>query len=757
MKKVLGVLGLMILVLSMFVGCSNKDDPKEESIGESQEVSSSDVEKTDVEEVLEGNLVVKEGAVIDSFTSDFENENHEWLPRIGNEVLTLVSVAHSGNQSVEVSGRGESFQGIKLPLLGRLLPGTSYEIEAWVYQESGTTEEIALTMEKNEGTASYTRIGGGQAPSGEWTEITATYTYIENGEVSDLSLYFEAANNTMTFNIDDIKIKRAEAIEEKEVQMDLKSIYKTYEDYFSVGVAVGNQFLKDDKMKTLIKQHFNSVTAENSMKPEMMLDPSNRGDLNFSISDQYNAFAGQLNQGLRGHTLVWHNQTPDWFFKEDFQDEGALVSREVMLERLDSYMADLLGHYKKSNIYAWDVVNEVIADDGSGMRSSLWLDVVGPDFVEKAFEIARKYTEGTDTKLFYNDYNVVLDQRKQDQIYDLVKDLNSKGLIDGIGLQSHVNISGPSGEAFDRAIKRFGALGMEVQITELDISIYTSDDQKYDEVPEALLIHQAYRYKELFDVFKTNSEFVTNVTLWGLLDSQSWLKNFPVTRNNWPLLFDQDYQAKLAYYGIVDPAQLPEDVQVKTVALREPAKETVAIKGSPMIDGEIDAIWEKANEIVIDEFFGNDSGATAKARTMWDDQYLYVFLEVADATENVVSENPWEQDSIEIFIDELMNRTDFYEEDDVQYRVNRENLVTLNGGPEESMIVSATKATDTGYNVEVAIPFLKARPSEGVAIGFDLQVNDDAGSGSRDSIVKWNDVTDNGWKSTEGFGTLVLK
>lgn len=688
--------------------------------------------------------------------SDFENEDHGWLPRMGGETLTLVDVAHNGNKSLQVRDRAQPYEGIKIPLLDKMVTNESYDIEAWVYQESGSSKEIIMTMAKDEGSPTYTRLGGANTTSGEWAKISTTYTLVENGTITDLTLYFEADNVDLVFNLDDVTIKPAGPVVTKEVQMDLPSIYKAYEDHFSVGVAIGDQFLRDSQMKDLIGLHFNSITAENSMKAGPMLDDSSRGDVYFLMADQYNAYAKKIDAGLRGHALVWHQQTPDWFFKEDFSDDGALVTRDVMLERVDAYIEKVAGRYNDSSLYAWDVVNEAIDENQpDNMRRSLWYEVIGPDFVEKVFESARKHTQGSDVQLFYNDYSVVSSKKKRMAIYDLCMDLKAKGLIDGVGLQSHISIFGPGANEFAETIQLFGEAGLDVHITELDISVYENDSQTFEEVPEELLISQAYAYKELFEVFVEYSEYVSNVTVWGLLDSQSWLNYFPITRKNWPLIFDGQYQAKYAYYGLTDPSKLPEAVNL--VTLREPAYETVAKKGTPTIDGTVNDSWSDSNVINVNEFLQGESGATAKIRTMYDESYLYVLAEVTDTTPNNVSENPWEQDSIEIFIDEDFARSSIYEDDDVQYRVSMDNVVSLNGGPEVSKFISKTSTTDTGYVVTMSIPFLEGSKSGGSKIGFDVQVNDDQGSGKRDAFTKWNDITDNGWKSTEGFGTLIFE
>lgn len=688
-------------------------------------------------------------------TSDFESEDHGWEPRMGTETLTLSSISNSGNHSIEVSNRVQTFEGIRFNLLDSMQKNDSYEIEAYVYHEDASSHELVMTMEKTEsGEATYTRLGGTLVEPGVWTKITANYSYTYAGDMSGLYIYFESDDETVTFNLDDVTIKPMVVNEPKGIEEDLTSLYEVYKDHFSVGVAVPDTIISNQVMKDLVIKHFDSITAENSMKPEAMMDSENRGSINFFMSDQYNGFAKKLDTGLRGHTLVWHSQTPDWFFNENYEDDGQLASREVMLERMDAYIGAVAGRYKDSALYAWDVANEVIdTGESDNMRRSLWYETVGPDFVEQAFIMARKHTEGSDVKLFYNDYNIVSDKEKREAIFEMLKPLKEQGLVDGVGLQGHVNIESPLPEAFEDTIKLFGSIGLEVQITELDISVYSNDNERLDTVSDELLLEQAYRYKEIFDVCVDHDDIVTNITIWGLTDDRSWLNYFPVTRNNWPLLFDDMYMAKPAYYALVTPENLPPRPE------KEPLPEAIeanAVRGTIKVDGIIEEQWDNAEVIQVDVYTLNSIGAQGTVKTMWDSEYLYILAEVTDTNLNSVNENPWEQDSLEIFVDENMARTRTYEDDDVQYRVNYENVVTINGGPEDSELITVTTITTDGYVVEMAIPFLLGAPEVGSAIGFDAQINDDQGSGARDSMVNWNDLTGNGWQSTEGYGTLKL-
>ena len=345
------------------------------------------------------------------------------------------------------------------------------------------------------------------------------------------------------------------------IEEDIPSLYKQYEDYFTVGVAVPMKFMGDENMSALIKKHFNSMTAENSMKPEGMINAGDPTRIQTVMSDMYSNYTIENNIGLRGHTFVWHQATPDWYYREDFSRSGAVVSKEVMYERLENHIMLICERYNDTNLYAWDVCNEVIDPSTETMyRDSLWYKICGTEYIEKAFEFARKYTEGTDIKLYYNDYNVVSDETKRMAIYEMVKELKEKDLIDGIGLQSHINISGPSASEFEETIELFETLDLEVSITEMDISVFTDSKDTIDGPDdfEQRMILQANLYKDVFDVCVEHSDTVANITFWSLKDDQSWLNAYFGRSKNWPVLFDKDYQAKYAFWGLVDPSKVPE-------------------------------------------------------------------------------------------------------------------------------------------------------------------------------------------------------
>ena len=181
-----------------------------------------------------------------------------------------------------------------------------------------------------------------------------------------------------------------------------------------------------------------------------------------------------------------------------------------------------------------------------------------------------------------------------------------------------------------------------------------------------------------------------------------------------------------------------------------------AVKGTPAIDAAVDPAWAKAKAVKTEVFVKGAKVATAKVRMMWDETYLYVLFEVADPLLNKASANVWEQDSVEIFIDENNAKTAVYEADDAQYRVNFENLRSFGSNGEDARFKSAAKKVDGGYLVEAAVPFKTIKGKSGLMIGFDVQVNDADSSGKRQGVVTWNDPVGNNFRDTTYFGNLVL-
>ncbi|MEC0368820.1 endo-1,4-beta-xylanase [Paenibacillus chibensis] len=316
---------------------------------------------------------------------------------------------------------------------------------------------------------------------------------------------------------------------------------KRFADDFKIGAAVNP--LTIVTQQELLTHHFNSITAENEMK-FISVHPQEEV-YTFEAADELARFARTNGMAMRGHTLVWHNQTPDWLFEDR---QGQPVDQAELLKRLRSHIQTVVGRYKQ-DIYAWDVVNEVIADEGGELlRPSRWLDIAGPDFIGKAFEYAHE--ADPEAVLFYNDYNES-DPLKRDKIYALVKSLLERGVpIHGIGLQAHWNLYDPVLDDIRAAIEKYASLGLQLQLTELDMSVFRFEDRREGlTAPEpGMLERQAERYEAVFKLLREYRDVISSVTFWGAADDYTWLDGFPVPgRKNWPFLFDERHRPKPAF------------------------------------------------------------------------------------------------------------------------------------------------------------------------------------------------------------------
>lgn len=344
--------------------------------------------------------------------------------------------------------------------------------------------------------------------------------------------------------------------------MNLKT---AFEPYFKIGAAISNYNLHVPAHMKLLTSQFNSFTCENDMKPMYYLDKdTNKSDpdkynlcpaLKFDKAVPYLEFAKANGIAMRGHTLVWHNQTPKWFFHEKYNENFPLTDRETLLARLENYIHGVLDYVQTNYpgiIYAWDVVNEAV-DEGA-FRKSLWTKIVGNDFVIKAFEYARKYA-APEVSLFYNDYETAQEWKRDFIIENILKPLIDEGLVDGMGMQSHLLMDHPDVENYRTALEMYGALGLQIHVTELDM--HNADPS--EESMKALADRYAEFFKVYLDAKKSGKANITSVTFWNLLDENSWLSGFR-RETSYPLLFHGKSEAKQAYYSVLEIAVPGEDI-----------------------------------------------------------------------------------------------------------------------------------------------------------------------------------------------------
>jgi endo-1,4-beta-xylanase len=342
-----------------------------------------------------------------------------------------------------------------------------------------------------------------------------------------------------------------------------------YAHDFLIGAALNpKDFDGRDRMAAaLVAAQFSAITPGNVMK--WALIHPRPGVYDFAPADRFVAFGEAHGLAVIGHNLVWHNQVPDWVFQDD---QGRPLTREALLQRLHDHIFAVVGRYK-GRIKGWDVVNEALTDDGA-LRPSPWLKIIGPDYLEMAFRWAHEADPAAE--LYYNDFSLERPEKRRGALA-LVARLKAEGVpITGVGLQNHDRLDWPSLADEDATISAFGALGMKVSITELDIDVlpkavkdptaevslkaerHPGLNPWPDGLPHDVQAALAQRYAGLFGVFLKHRDVVERVTFWGVDDGDSWLNDWPVLgRTSYPLLFDRDDRPKPAFFAVIRAAGQP--------------------------------------------------------------------------------------------------------------------------------------------------------------------------------------------------------
>lgn len=753
-----------------------------------------------------------------------------------------------------------------------------------------------------------------------WQKVSGTMVIAENAnELPESQIRFEGSAG-ITFDIDNLQIAEMRIPKVDMTIPDLhEEVQKTGNGVEYMGVALPVSNLDNENTMKLVEKHFNSVTCENEMKPESILGSGEPGvstleelesKLNFESADKVARHFAEYNKNnpsepikMRGHVFVWHSQTPTWWFREDFKSDGAYVSKEEMNKRIDWYIEKVGKHFDTEFpglIYAWDVVNEQASDAGGIRMGTDWAAIYGgsTEYILQAFKSADQYL-AKDTILFYNDYNDC-DPVKAATICRFLKEIRevlTEGRKLGAGMQGHHDMLTPTYETIETATRKYAEIADVVHITELDIKSSVGFDGKDLETE---FTKEGHRYKDIYEIVrKINEEhkkgslkgYVQNITIWGTHDPVSWLKTSNSVGGSadgktpqYPLLFDDYYGAKPAYWAFVNASQLEplvrdvnamqtdkfeyanairfaagtDDVIIRPIWNANELKVQVVVKskktadseiilyvdpanskgdktgdfvrknatgeelkavdggykaefevpmtmnpldkvsfdvvvkkdgntysyndttnnqensskyyavlsmkpfmaitkGSAIIDGDI-AEWKDIPASKLEVKSGSALTTTAETKVSWDADNLYVMVDVTDDALDDTASDAYQQDSTEIFIDELNEKSGSFDDNDKQYRVSYKNLQTFNGTScKAENIVSATKEKEDGkgYYIETAIKWTALSPEAGKLIGLDVQINDSK-DGSRLGTLNWYDASGNGYQNPSVYGTAVL-
>lgn len=480
--------------------------------------------------------------------SSFDEGDEGWTPLgDGVEVTAAQDVTRGGAGSLLVSGRGEPWHGAAVDLSGKVAPGEVHTVSAWVRLGDGEPDaDVRLTLERDPGEDPlYVHVADVTATSGDWVEVAGT-AEVPEGD-GEWRLYVETAESLADLRLDDVTVQRPTPA----VQTDIPALRDGAEN--PVGVAVGPQDLTG-RSADLLLRHFDQVTPENAMKP-VTVQPV-EGTFDFGPMDEVTDFAAEHGLTVHGHTLVWHRSTPDWFFQAP--DGRPLTDspedRALLLDRLRTHTRAIADHlderYGDANpVRSWDVVNESIdPEQPDGLRHSRWYEVLGAGYIGEAFRVAREEL-GPDVTLYLNDYDTDAPDRRR-SLVRLLLDLQAQGVpVDAVGHQMHAGL-GTDVDRVATTLDAIAALGLRQAVTELDVAL-SSRDETLESTPQDRLEQQGEQVRALVGVFTARDlEFIS---VWGLYDTRSWLRTWPEDRPfEAPLLFDDDLQAKPAFWGFVE-------------------------------------------------------------------------------------------------------------------------------------------------------------------------------------------------------------
>ena len=485
------------------------------------------------------------------YASDFSKGEDGWYGRGAASARTAEDTLKTTGRQSDWNSPGRDFD---------LIEGGKYVLSVEVKQEELDSANFMISVAHTaEGVETYENLAFGKAPKGEWATLTGTYVagaydrfvlYVETTGAATLS--FEIRNFTVTAPEGLPEAKATEppmVIEEAE---NLPSLKEVYAGRFDFGAAAPQSVFMNPKWLRLMKDQFSILTPENELKPDAVLDVGGSlrllketGDetavaVHFDAARPLLNFAMKNGLKVHGHVLVWHSQTPEPFFHESYDAKKPLVSREVMLGRLENYIRGIMEYLAENYpgvVVSWDVLNEAIDDGTNWLRNSNWMKTIGEDYPNRAYEFARKYApEGT--VLYYNDYNTAV-PGKLKGIVRLLNTLIPEGNIDGYGFQMHHKTGSPSNREIANAVKTVAALGVKLRVSELDVGTAGNSETSFQK--------QAEKYAAVMKIILEYSDQFEAVQVWGLTDLMSWRSR------EYPLLFDGSGNPKPAFWAVVDP------------------------------------------------------------------------------------------------------------------------------------------------------------------------------------------------------------
>ena len=490
-------------------------------------------------------------------SSTFESQTTEgWKSRTGGETVAVTNAdAHGGSFSLLTSNRTATFQGPAFDVTNVMFNGSQYVVSLWAKLAPGEPDtQLRVSLDRKLGTATETFqqvVGNTTVTANAWVRLEATYNQALAN--SSLTLYVESASGTPSFYIDDFNIT---FIPPAVAETNIPSVYQAMAPFFPIiGAAVIPADIQGQPA-VLLSKHFNSMTSGNDMKWDAT-EPT-EGNFTFTQADAEVAFAQANNMHVRGHTLVWYNQTPAWVFTNASGQPmtGTPDEQALLTQRLQNHITALMTHFNTVSI--WDVVNEPIDEtQPDGYRRSQWFNILGPQYIPMALQFAR--AANPTAKLYINEFNTTI-PAKRDFLVALVRSLKAAGVpLDGIGHQMHNNTQFPSGQSIIDAVNLFDTTGVEQAVTEMDVSIYnatlTTPFTAYTDIPQSVHIQDAYAYLGFVQAFKQVASKIVSITIWGTSDDKSWLQS--PTKVDAPLLFDESLQHKYGYWAFVDPLQIP--------------------------------------------------------------------------------------------------------------------------------------------------------------------------------------------------------